>query len=360
LPGIALFLGYLGKLSGDERYTKAAQQVLGTILPQVSRQEQNEQTKLTTTGAFTGWGGLIYTLTHLGVLWRDAKLLETAVGWVDELDRLTGQDKYYDLIKGSAGGLVSVLNLAKVVGSSKLTRIAERAGAKLLAHTHRLENYPGVGWLTSAQRNVPLVGFSHGATGIGWALHKLADATGAGGKRFEETALAALAYERSRFNPELSNWPTLSEDANGKVNPQFLTAWCHGAPGVGMSKIELLQRRNDPRLEEELRIAIETTLVYGFGMNHSLCHGDLGNLDFLLEANKVLNDSALENRIETMAAKVLLASRESGWKSGVPFDIESLGFMTGLAGIGYGLLRLAHPTTLPSVLRLDVPMENLF
>ena len=36
--------------------------------------------------------------------------------------------------------------------------------------------------------------------------------------------------------------------------------------------------------------------------------------------------------------------------------VESPGLMTGLAGIGYGLLRLAEPTRMPSVLVLEPPM----
>jgi len=35
--------------------------------------------------------------------------------------------------------------------------------------------------------------------------------------------------------------------------------------------------------------------------------------------------------------------------------VESPGLLTGLAGIGYGLLRLAEPTRIPSVLVLAPP-----
>jgi lantibiotic modifying enzyme len=36
-------------------------------------------------------------------------------------------------------------------------------------------------------------------------------------------------------------------------------------------------------------------------------------------------------------------------------EVESPGLMTGLAGIGYGLLRLAKPARVPSILTLEGP-----
>lgn len=42
--------------------------------------------------------------------------------------------------------------------------------------------------------------------------------------------------------------------------------------------------------------------------------------------------------------------------TGVPFNVETPGLMTGLAGIGYGLLRLADPQNVPSVLLLELPL----
>jgi lantibiotic modifying enzyme len=36
-------------------------------------------------------------------------------------------------------------------------------------------------------------------------------------------------------------------------------------------------------------------------------------------------------------------------------EVEAPGLMNGLAGIGYGLLRLAAPTSVPSILALDPP-----
>ena len=62
--------------------------------------------------------------------------------------------------------------------------------------------------------------------------------------------------------------------------------------------------------------------------------------------------SAEVNRI---AAIILESIDQDGWLCGNPLGVESPGLMTGLAGIGYELLRLAEPTVVPSVLALAPP-----
>jgi lantibiotic modifying enzyme len=52
----------------------------------------------------------------------------------------------------------------------------------------------------------------------------------------------------------------------------------------------------------------------------------------------------------------LASIEEQGWITGVPQGVETPGLMTGLAGIGYALLRLAAVEQVPSVLLLDPPL----
>jgi lantibiotic modifying enzyme len=42
----------------------------------------------------------------------------------------------------------------------------------------------------------------------------------------------------------------------------------------------------------------------------------------------------------------------SGWITGLPHGIEAPGLLVGLAGTGYGMLRLAAPERVPSALAL--------
>ena len=61
-----------------------------------------------------------------------------------------------------------------------------------------------------------------------------------------------------------------------------MTAWCHGAPGIGLGRLASLPCLGELEMRQEIAVALETTRAQGFGYNHSLCHGDLGNLDLLL------------------------------------------------------------------------------
>jgi lantibiotic modifying enzyme len=204
----------------------------------------------------------------------------------------------------------------------------------------------------------PLTGFSHGAAGIAHALLELAAVTG--DERYRKTAFDAFAYERSVFSEAEGNWPDFreeraqsEEDIEGDV---FMVAWCHGAPGVGLGRLRAFEQTGDQRLRDEIDVALKTTFERGFGLNHSLCHGDLGNLEFLIEAGRTLNDSALLSEVGRVTDSILNSIDAYGWMCGTPRGIETPGLMTGLAGIGYELLRLAAPERVPSVLLLAPPL----
>jgi lantibiotic modifying enzyme len=117
----------------------------------------------------------------------------------------------------------------------------------------------------------------------------------------------------------------------------------------------MLAGENSDMVRREITQAVETTLASGFGDNHSLCHGDLGNLDFILQASEVLNNDKWRAAVQHMTARVLDDVERNGWKCGIVKPVETPGLMTGLAGIGYGMLRLAEPNVTPSVLTLSPP-----
>jgi lantibiotic modifying enzyme len=116
-----------------------------------------------------------------------------------------------------------------------------------------------------------------------------------------------------------------------------------------------LPHLDNPETRAEIDIALKTTLARGFGGNHSLCHGDLGNLELLLQASQTLDDPQWRVEADRIAAAILSSIDQYGYRCGVPLEVETPGLMTGLAGIGYGLLRLAEPMRVPSVLTLEPP-----
>jgi len=99
----------------------------------------------------------------------------------------------------------------------------------------------------------------------------------------------------------------------------------------------------------------------GFCGSHSLCHGALGSVDAMRLGSVALGTrpSADDTRLVTrLVARVAASIAQRGPVCGTPHAVETPGLMTGLAGIGYGLLRLAAPDCVPSVLTLAPPVSS--
>jgi type 2 lantibiotic biosynthesis protein LanM len=320
---------------------------------------ERSRSSITSIGGLTGWGGLLYTLTHLGMLRDQPALLAEAEAIVEGLPALIEQDELLGVTAGAAGCIGSLLNLYSSLPSNRVLAVAVQCGDRLLARAQSMGD--GIAWGIAAAGTTPLAGFSHGAAGIAWALLKLAGLTGE--ERFRTAARAAITYERGLFAPEAGNWPDLRELTSSRQDvdyrqPRFLTAWCHGAPGIGLARLCSLPYLDDGEIREAIATALQTTLAHGFGANHSLCHGDLGNLEFLLQASQVLDQPRWRAELERIVAVILESISRDGWLCGTPLGVESPGLMTGLAGIGYGLLRLAEPIRIPSILVLESPTQR--
>lgn len=133
-------------------------------------------------------------------------------------------------------------------------------------------------------------------------------------------------------------------------------AWCHGAPGVGLGRMLSLPFDDNPFRRRELEIALGTTVRLGPAADHSICHGDLGHADILLIASQVLNEPAHATAAARLAAGAVRSWQATGqWQCGVPGGVETPGLFLGLAGIGYGLLRVREPRLVPSAVAVGFP-----
>jgi type 2 lantibiotic biosynthesis protein LanM len=337
VAGVCLFLAYLGVATHERKYTTLARHIVAAL--HVYKETSDANTL--SSGAFHGWGGLIYLSTHLAVLWQDASLLREAEKLVERLMQTIEREQRFDLSRGVAGGICGLLTLYHISPLPALLDAACRCGDYLLAQA---TTSAGMEWHTIIAQEQALAGYAHGMAGIALSLFDLAAQSGEA--RFRQAALAALAYERSLFSQEGQNW---SEAKNETVT------WCRGAPGIGLARLQLLRYLDDAAMREEIALTLQATLAHGFHLNHSLCHGDLGNLDVLFIAGQLFDDGRYRDEVARLTAMILDSIEQHGWCTGVPLGVETPGLMMGIAGIGYQLLRLARPDLVPSVLALEPP-----
>ena len=356
LAGIALFFGYLGTVRNEERFKRLARRIAASVAASW-RVESGAPPSI---GAFSGLGGLIYVFTHLAQLLDDEELLTAAQQMVGELPVLIPRDREFDIIGGAAGCIGGLLSLWQCAPADEVMAQAVACGQHLVATA---TEYPrGCGWVRPEMGPSALAGFAHGAAGIAWALDKLAAATGI--DVFANCANSAIEYERTLFSERMDNWRDVrdsgSSGAAREAPVKFSTAWCHGAPGIGLARLAMLRRTPDPALHRELEAAVRSTRRGGFGLNHSLCHGDLGNLELLMQTAQLPEFVDTAEPFATAAAGIVEDIDRQGPRCGIPLQVESPGLMTGLAGIGLGLLRIAAADRTPCVPMLDPPRTPHF
>jgi type 2 lantibiotic biosynthesis protein LanM len=86
--------------------------------------------------------------------------------------------------------------------------------------------------------------------------------------------------------------------------------------------------------------------------HHGVCHGETGALEALLVLS-LRGDHRASRGLRRRSAALLGALAASGPRCGTPGQVSAPGYLHGLAGIGYGLLRLADPAAVPSILLFD-------
>lgn len=350
LIGMCIFYAVLGHESKNEHFTHVARACLRSVLDEYS----DEQQQKASSSAFLGYVSIIYAINHLYSLWQEPEWLEQGYQIIDRLFKRVKHDLMYDFLGGSAGIISVLLDFYRISQYPAALQLAKQYGDHLLERAIPLDT--GIGWLQSNRPlGKPLGGLAHGNSGIAYSLFKLYHFSKQ--PSYLEAANKAISYDNSLFSEAQENWTDLRNIENTN-QPLYPVYWCNGAVGVGLSRLYSLDYYKDALLEEDLKRAIQKTKKAGFDkISHSLCHGDLGNLDFLLSVAIKKNDPELLQDVYDRA-NILLQNvqlSDHNWKCGIPGSEQSTPNMfTGLAGIGYTMLRLWNKSV-PSVLILESP-----
>ncbi len=290
------------------------------------------------------WGWLL--LRGLGVAGSEA--IARACALAERIPEAVAADDTYDLLTGMAGAVVPLLRLAECTKDERWSGMAFAIGERLAALATPTES--GAYWANGKYPN-GLGGLAHGATGIGWALSRLADAAEAtaSSPAFGVLADRAFAFEESLYDPKERGWRDMREVGRPGV---IAAAWCHGAGGIGVVAADRLARGGGPQWEDVLRRAAAGCWADGFGWNHTLCHGDLGSWEVLAHAMEAGPAPEGLDR-ETLSAHILGTLEEYGPISGLARNAFTPGLLPGVGGVAYQLLRMHPDSGLPSVLLPD-------
>lgn len=303
-PGVAVFLAQLAELSGIHRYAEVARRAIGA-LPQLLDMVAGrpDLVPVIGSGALQGFGGIAYALARLGTLLDDAEVRQWACACAEHAAHADLAGGPVDWATGSAGCLAALSAVRRELGESPdgaIGLLARECAERLVEQDDVAEGR----------------GFAFGAAGTAWALAQVADLGFAG------AAQAALAR-------------ATTDDAHG---------WCSGLAGIAIAQSAVDPGQLDATT---LRALAERPVLRDL----SLCHGELGIAEALTVLAAQMPAAAAVRR--RRAGLALDAIERYGRGCGTPGAVSTPGLLHGLAGIGYGLLRLGFADRVPSVLLLE-------
>ena len=278
-------------------------------------------------------GGVIAALVWAGDLLEEPGTVADARALAGRLGDPAAVSAF-DFYDGIAGLLPVLHLLAGRTGDAALPPLIARWADRLLDLAAEEEG----ALLWRPRRGQPVAGLAHGQSGMAVALACAFAATGQ--DRYLAAAQAALLPEDRLFDAATGNWP----DPNGKGRP--VTAWCHGAPGVALTRAALLRLAPDAFTDRrrELERALETTATDAIGEAGDLCCGLAGRLTVLALAGA-------EAATQQAAARRLWSSGKPGlWSDALPFPAPDPCLFKGVAGIVLALVQAEAPELAPPIL----------
>lgn len=337
LAGIAVFFMSYGNMYGMDRDRKLREQIFERLFAYTDSGSLNlEKLESRCTGIMDGEASMVYTYLILYKISGENRFLEYAKKHAGIVERLLEEDKQFDIMEGNAGAMIAFVHLYNETGQKYYLEVAQRAAEMVMAHGIHTEH--GVGWILPGMKQ-PLAGMAHGNSGIMLALARVGEATG--GEYYFETILQARQYEDFLYDETIRNW----EDIRGtyKGNGKDVTAWCHGAAGILIAIVQIDQVLGQEVVDDWRWRKAQEKIRSIKRKEWCLCHGNMGNgAAVRYGGNKVHEMGFLSEQIET-----------PDWEALLPNEKYQMGFMTGMSGIGYELLKGENPQ-LPEIIALEL------
>lgn len=348
--GVGFFLAALQHATPDRLILKTALGIWHNTLQTVRRIPPGLALSF-----FSGWVGVACAAIRSGQ-WLGSEAL-TEAGWqlLDEAVSDPESQQGIDVIDGIAGALPVLIYLNRERPSPAVSALIEQSADQLVASAVR--HPAGWSWETvPGATHRDLTGFAHGTAGIANALFEAFAYTQ--NPAYREAGFEGFRYENAFFDQQQQNWPDFraTEQPHDYSGPVCSCAWCHGAPGIALSRLRGYELTRHPGLRQEALTAVQTTSrlsTWALQPNFSQCHGLAGNADVLLEAADVLNEESYRQQAEAIGQLGQQLWQDTGlWANGLQNGYQLPDFMLGLSGTGYFYLRLADSVAYRSVLAL--------
>ncbi len=368
--GTAMFMAECYRATRDPIVKRYAE---GAITHALSRVD--DLPKRFALGVYTGRAGVAMAAVRVGEILEREDFVAQGRDLMTELfDANLDEICVLDVMVGLGGTIPAVLSILDHLPQERALDAVTKWGDVLL--TQAKHSARGTSWDTMAEMQAGLksigmtapetlaaqcckpnlLGYGHGTSGIALALMELSETVGE--VRFETCAARAVAYETSYYDDENQVWPDLRHDDPVNSTGATHVAWCHGAAGIGLSRLRMWELTHDVKYRHEAVKACAQTAAMTernlFGeTNWSLCHGVLGNLDLLMMARTAdwTNHAPLVSRVLDKGYNEFIAKRRP-WVYDAPSSEALPGLMLGTAGTGYAYLRYAAPDDVPSALLL--------
>jgi lantibiotic modifying enzyme len=312
---------------------------------------------------YVGDAGIGHAFLVRARLRKDKAALATAVQIADgivargtrEGDTLRWPDGQTDIIYGSAGTVLFLVELAAESGEKRFAEAAAAAGRWLAAQavTSRVatDSRPRrLSWPMGG-RNRHMPNFSHGTAGIAYALARVGAATGDATCTEAAKDGAAWLIDHAIHEGDGLTWPAV-EGSSTKMG-----GWCHGPPGTARLFLFLHRHTGEQRY---LDVALSSARwVIGYAdaatakkaaLPPSLCCGVAGALDFFCDLYRATGKQEFADFARRAGEYLVGAGVRDGdglkWRNGASahggreqeFGID---LMLGASGEALALLRLA-------------------
>ena len=294
------------------------------------------------TGVFCGEGSILYALNILYEIYDDSKYKLYFDKWLSCMETIISEDCLFDLISGNSGIVLVLINMYKKTGTptylQKAIQIAEQLIEDMVTDNGK------VGWKSEVVPEV-LAGFAHGNSGFIEMFSRLYEVYPQA--KYLRVLSRLVEYENSLYSEKNNNWTDLRKFPEEDQNRDQPIAWCHGAAGILLSRLTLYNAIKNSgetvlfqQVIKDISLAKNKLIEDGLHAGFCLCHGNMGNLLILKRYAEIFDDKQVRSICDSRFEQILEFLNEENI---LPTELYNPGFMTGLSGIAYALLKYKMP-----------------